>query len=111
MIEELFFQYTRWLETGFENRSLGAEWERVRGSGPRVSYGGGSRMVGSRKGFAQQETDILNRMCKHSIWRSKCACRGTRTRMPRKARGKGLWNIEQGTFTLGPGSMKPSIRN
>ena len=50
-------------------------------------------------------------MCKHSIWRSKCACRGTRTHMPRKARGKGLWNIEQGTFTLGLGSTKPSIRN
>ena len=26
-------------------------------------------------------------------------------------RGKELWNTEQGTFTLGPGSMKPSIRN
>ena len=27
------------------------------------------------------------------------------------ARGKELWNTEQGTFTLGPGSTKPSIRN
>ena len=59
-------------------------------------------MVGSRKGFAQQETDILNRMCKHSIWRSKCACRGTRTRMPRRGAGKGVMeyrarNIHVGT--------------
>ena len=74
----------------------------MRGCGPRVSYGGGSRMVGSRRGFAQQETDILNRMCKHSIWRSKCACRGTRTRMPRLGAGKGVMeyrarNIHVGT--------------
>ncbi len=74
----------------------------MRGCGLRVSYSGGSRMVGSRKGFAQQETDILNRMCKHSIWRSKCACRGTRTRMPRKGAGKGYMenrtrNIHVGT--------------
>ena len=59
-------------------------------------------MVGSRRGFAQQETDILNRMCKHSIWRSKCACRGTRTRMPRLGAGKGVMeyrarNIHVGT--------------
>ena len=74
----------------------------MKGCGPRVSYSGVGRKVGSRKGFVQQETDILNRMCKHSIWRSKCACRDTRTRMPRKGAGKGYMenrtrNIHVGT--------------
>ena len=58
-------------------------------------------MVGSRKGFAQQETDILNRMCKHSIWRSKCACRGTRTHMPRLGAGKGSMEFRTRNIHVG----------
>ena len=72
---------------------------RVRRSGSLHGlYGDNNRKVGRASGsrFCSREKkdDRHSRCpCKHSIWRSKCACRDTRTRMPPQAE-KGLYGTQ-----------------